>query len=474
MTRGLTFRQLTVGLLFGAITVFACLMPAVGDTFWHLRAGQEIWRTQHVSLVDHYSYTVAGTYWPDHEWLWQAFSYALYRVGGMPFLVFGSASLVLVATGILYRLCVGPASVRLVLFLLSLPLATRAWVLRPQLITTLALALLLWLLVHERHRWLPLLFLVWANAHGGVALGVAVLASLTGVAILRARRGDACDRRRALALALVAPLCVVATLLTPLGLDLWRTIGISIALARENQILEWQPTWPDGPFGMIFWALALGFLALLFRQRHRLRTMSWADLVLVAASLVTLLLAARAIRNTCVFLLVAVPAASRLLGADFRLGRGGAPPAEAADHPRVNLALLVAVSALEAAAVLVAWHVRYAGLGWQPISPGAVAAARACPAQLFGRYNDGGPIIWFVPGKPVFSDTRHDPYPRAITRESSSIEHGGPYRETFARYGIRCAILPVESKAVARLGGDGWQARFRDDAWTVLVAPINR
>jgi hypothetical protein len=471
MTRGLTFGQLTVGLLFGAIAVFACLMPAVGDTFWHLRAGQEIWRTLHVSLVDHYSYTVAGSYWPDHEWLWQAFSYALYRVGGMRFLLFGSACLVVAASGILYRLCVGAPSVRLVLFMLSLPLATRAWVLRPQLISTLALAVLLWLLVHERHRWLPPLFVVWANAHGGVALGIAVLAAVAGVAILRARRGDARARSRALGLVLVAPLCLLASLLTPLGLDLWRTIGMSIALARENQILEWQPTWPDGPFGILFWLLALGFLALLVRRRHRLRTMSWGDVVLLTASLVTLVLAARAIRNTCLFLLIAVPAASRLLGADFRFRRGGAPEAEATDHPRINLALLVGVSAMEIAAVLFVWQVAYPGLGWQPISPGAVAAASACPAQLFGRYNDGGPLIWFVPDKRVFSDTRHDPYPRAITRESSSIEHGGPYRETFARYGIHCAILPVANAAAVRLAGDGWQTRFRDDAWTVLVAP---
>lgn len=89
MTRGLTFRQMTVGLLFGAMAVFALLMPAQGDTFWHLRAGQEIWRTFHVPLDEHYSYTAAGGYWPDHEWLWQAFAYGLYRLGGMRLLVFG-------------------------------------------------------------------------------------------------------------------------------------------------------------------------------------------------------------------------------------------------------------------------------------------------------------------------------------------------------------------------------------------------
>jgi hypothetical protein len=470
MTRGLTFRQMTVGLLFGAMALMACLMPAQGDSWWHLRAGQEILRTLRVPLDEHYSYTAAGGPWPNHEWLWQALSYALYRVGGMRLWVFGSACVIVGACVVLYRLCVGPASARVLLFALALPLATRAWALRPQLVTMLALSLLLWLLVHERYRWLPLLFLVWANAHGAVAMGVAVLAVVTGVAVVQGLRGDSAARRRARALVLVTPLAALVTLLTPLGFGLWRYVGSSMALSHENRIREWQPTWPDGPFGIIFWALALGFVALIVWRRARLRSLAWGDVVLLAASLVLLLLAARAIRNTTVFLLIAVPAASRLLGEDFRFGRRDRRP-ETPDNPRLNLALLIGLSALEAAGILYAWSLPYDGLGWQPISGGALAAVRACPERVFGRYNDGGPLIWFVPERRVFSDTRQDPYPLAITRETTSIEHGGPYQETFARYGINCAILPAENAAALRLAADGWQARFRDDAWTVLVAP---
>jgi hypothetical protein len=470
MTPGLTFRQLAAGLLFGAMAFCACLMPAQGDTWWHLRAGQEIWRTLHVSLIEHYSYTVPGAYWPDDEWLWQAFAYGLYHLGGMRLLVSGSAAIIVGACAILYRLCVGPASVRVLLFALALPLGTRAWALRPQLVSMLALAILLWLLVHERYRWLPLLFLVWANVHGAVALGAAVLGAVAALALLRALRGDAGARRRARALCAWTPLSVLVTALTPLGFGLWSYVGTSIALSRANKTLEWQPTWPDGPFGIVFWALALGFLALLFRRRRRLRELPWGDVVLLAASLVVLVLAARAIRNTCVFLLIAVPTTSRLLGADFRLRRQ-AGPVEAPDHPRVNLALLIGISALEAAGVLYAWRLPYQGLGWQPISAGALAAVRTCPERVFGRYNDGGPLIWFVPERRVFSDTRQDPYPLAITRTTSSIEHGGAYRETFARYGIHCAILPPENAAAARLAADGWQTSFRDEDWSVLVAP---
>src|SRR6201999_4383849 len=99
--------------------------------------------------------------------------------------------------------------------------------------------------------------------------------------------------------------------------------------------------------------------------------------------------------------------------------------------------------------VVWAWSGPYAELGWQPVSPGALRAVRACPAQVFNRYNDGGYLIWFVPEKPVFSDTRQDPYPLSITRQTVAIERGGPYRDTFDRYGIHCALLPADSPAAA-------------------------
>ena len=130
MTRGLTFSQLTAGLLFGALAVCALLMPAHSDTYWHLRAGQEIWQTFHVPLTDHYSYTAAGRSWPNHEWLWQALSYALYRAGGMRLLVVGGAAFVMGAVAILYRLMVGSASTRLAIMLLEIGRAScreRVW-----------------------------------------------------------------------------------------------------------------------------------------------------------------------------------------------------------------------------------------------------------------------------------------------------------------------------------------------------------
>ena len=70
-----------LGLLLIVFAAAAALMPAQSDTFWHLRAGADIWRTGHVPRVDSYSHTFPGAPWPDHEWLAQALMFGLHHLG---------------------------------------------------------------------------------------------------------------------------------------------------------------------------------------------------------------------------------------------------------------------------------------------------------------------------------------------------------------------------------------------------------
>src|ERR1700704_550752 len=84
--KGLTFDRLSTALLFVAIGFGACLAPAQNDTWWHLRTGQDIWSTRTIDLRDHFSHTVSGAYWPNHEWLSQVLFYGVYRLGGLPLL----------------------------------------------------------------------------------------------------------------------------------------------------------------------------------------------------------------------------------------------------------------------------------------------------------------------------------------------------------------------------------------------------
>jgi hypothetical protein len=464
---GISFQRMLVGLLFGSIFLTACLLPAQSDTYWHLRAGADIWRTHHIPFVDHYSYTADGRFWPNHEWLWQALSYGLFRLGGMPLLTGAAAAVVTTAFALAYRLMVGPPTTRFVLMLVGMPLAASVWALRPQIVSLALLALTVTLIAEERTRLLPLLFVVWANLHGAVALGLAVVAASAVVAALKARGGERADRRRAWTLALLTPICAAATAVTPLGPRLWSFIFESMGRSHETLIVEWMPTYPTGPVEIGFWVLAVAF-AIVVARRWRSLT-SWSDLAVVAAAVVLLPLAIRAVRNVPPFLLLAIPAASRLLGPDFRLRRSA--PTGSVDHRGVNLALLGGFLLLGIAGVGVTWAARLPLLGWRPLSPGALAAVAACPGPLYNRYNEGGYLIWFAPRTKVFIDSRQDPYPLDFVLDAVGNEARGTYREMFARHGVRCALLPLSSPTLPRLREDGWRDRFTDDRWAVLVPP---
>jgi hypothetical protein len=463
---------MVLGILLVGLAILALLMPAHSDTFWHLRAGADIWQTGHVPRVDSYSHTVAGLPWPDHEWLSQALMYLCFRLGGMPGLELGAALVVGVAVALVYRLMVGPLSTRVLLMAAPLAVSSLLWVLRPQIVSLLLLVVLIWLLVHERHRFIPLLFLIWANAHAGVMMGGLVLAVATVCALVGfLRTRSVADRRRVLTLGIALPLAGLATAATPLGFGIFRFVLESTARLHAEHILEWGPPLPTGPFEVTFWALALGFMGLLIWRRRVLLAASWADTTVVASAAAILPLAFQSLRNIGPFLMVATPAASRLLGPDFRFRRRSPARAPGPDHPGVNLAVLVSATLTAVAIVTLSWTSSSSRLHWRPLGAEVQDALRACPGNLYNHYYEGGYLIWFVPEKPVFIDNRQDPYPISLLAEDAAIEGGAAYRPTFDRYGIRCAFLPASSRIVPRLRADGWQPRLLDGQWAVLAAP---
>ena len=153
----------------------------------------------------------------------------------------------------------------------------------------------------------------------------------------------------------------------------------------------------------------------------------------------------------------------------LRAGGGRAPPSP--DHPRLNLGLLVGGALCRRRGRDGVALRAPDGLDWRPIA--ARRARRACaPATgpLYNHYDEGGYLIWFVPEKPVFIDSRQDPYPLPFMLEHVAVERGQAALPPAVRaLGIRCAFLPVESPTVAALDRDGWTTRYRDEKWTVLA-----
>ncbi len=243
--------------------------------------------------------------------------------------------------------------------------------------------------------------------------------------------------------------------------------------SRAIQISEWAATLPIDVLGIAFWLVALAFIAIVVRQRRALASAGWGDWALMGVCAALFPVAIQSQRNMAPFLMFAAPAASRLLGPEFRfrLPRRRPKPASP-DHPRLNLVLVGGFAVLVTAVIALAWAAPIDRLEWRPISPPALAALRACPGPVYNHYDDGGFLIWFAPERPVFVDSRQDPYPLDLLLEHEAIERGqGDVRPLLARYGITCSFLPKESPTVKTLASLGWATRFRDDRYVVQAAP---
>ncbi|HKT79061.1 MAG TPA: hypothetical protein VJP86_02490 [Vicinamibacterales bacterium] len=442
------FERMAAVLFFIALAFTACLMPAQNDTWWHLRAGQVIVETRSIPLHDTFSHTVNGGYWPDHEWLSQVIFYVVYRAGGMPLLTAFAAAIVTLSWMMVWSLIPGRSLVRIGLSVLALGATAGEWSIRPQIFTLLFLAVTARCLVRRRHALLPLVFLIWANLHGGVTLGVVFLGAATLVEIAAAGA------------IVTKPLIqmVIATLLTmatPLGWSLWTEIPGSVARLQSYRVQEWRPPDFTDPMLLPLLVLVVLFVVLFLRERPW-RAISTDD-VLLWASVAMFLPAFSLSRNLPALEVAMVPAVGQLLSRRLSVKTSQQLRTE---RPLLNAGLVAA--ALIAATVVVAgaWRAPSPRLAWQPLSSDAIAALRSCPGPLYNTYDDGGYVIWFAPEVRVFIDSRQDPYPADLVREHIAVEDSGNYQALFTRFGIRCALGATDSRVMQQLREDGWRTSF--------------
>src|SRR5262249_15881072 len=154
----------------------------------------------------------------------------------------------------------------------------------------LFLAVAMTIVIAERVWWLPVLFFIWANCHGGVVLGLVVV-SVALVTSLDTLQGW----RRPVAVMVAG---VAAATPPPLGISFWSEMVGAVAGISQYPIDEWRAPslgeMPLAPFwlaaGAVCIGVALQWRALLKPDHRRTRT-------LCACALAVLPLAVTAVRN---------------------------------------------------------------------------------------------------------------------------------------------------------------------------------
>src|ERR1035438_3003853 len=455
-------------LFFGllALTARNAIDP---DLWWHLRTGQWIVETGHVPHADPFSFTRAGHPWIAHEWLSELIFYELWKHAGPAALIVFSSLVTAAGFMLLYFRCPGQRHWAAAATVLGAFVAAPAWGTRPQMFTFALASLWLWLLERGEHRpillwWIPPLFLLWLNLHGGFALGPALLlAYAVGLLAETACGNTSWQEARPLLLRvlLLVAACLALIPLNPNGgrlyffpFDTLHSSGI------RSLIAEWRsPNFHATLYRplLFLWLILLTVLA---TSRSRLR--GRVIVLLLLASFAAL----DAARHAPIFVLVAIPAIAAAFPSPSTFSERSVRRTSSLE-PFFKPAVLVFMAAF----ALTRWItlIRDQPAREAEIFPQqalALLQSRNDPGRMFVFYDWGGYVIWKVyPAYRVFVDGRADLYGDQLLQQSiqtvPNLRSG--WRAILDHWQVDTVLVPPSSPlAQALLLDPNWRASFQD------------
>ncbi|MEN9800608.1 MAG: hypothetical protein RL653_4305 [Pseudomonadota bacterium] len=463
----------------------ALVLPVrADDTWWHLRAGEEVLARGALLSTNTFSFTAPDAPWLMHEWLTEVIFALTWRLGGAPLLVLLGLASFAVTVALGWRLLARDrdtggwaAGACGYLAVLLLP----GFSLRPWILTHACFAGLLLLLqsradVPRRALGTAVLFAAWANLHGSFFAGLLAVGAFLGGALLGAvtRREDVLPVRAGLVLSASA---VLGSLCTPRPIDgllhplqyatgsLSSSQGALREIMRHN--LEWQPPGMASPLGLLLCGLLVLCAAAVALSRERAHA---SHLLLLGGFS---FLAFSSLRNIPLAALAAAP----LLGRHLALAWGRRARSE-----RTFRTSHVALPAGIFAACAVVILSRPGTLG-DPARlspeyfPGPLmAAVRAhAPARTFNHYDFGGAFQWQLwPEARVFWDQRVDCYPADVLRDGLSLHAAAPgWEALLEKWDIDAVAYRKGTALTAALRtSPGWRVAWEDDT-TVLFLPAS-
>jgi hypothetical protein len=440
-----------------AVFILAVGLPSTdSDTYWQLATGR--WMLDHRELLhqDIFSSTVNGIRFGIGEWLGQLAFAAAFNVDGWAGIAILRAFLIALATFFLVRVARRggvPGWISLPLVVATLLVSKITWTDRPHLFTLALFPLLLDFLftmpagASRRLLFIPVLFVVWANLHGGYLLGLAVLAVF-------AAHGLVTEGRRGVPLAVVSLAAAALTFVNPAPVELVGAARESV-LHPPRILTEFLPPDVLSPAGAVFAAFMLGIIGTALLRGGTL---------LEAMLLIPLLYLALTAQRHMVFFCFAAtvflgPRLAGIVGARM-------PELRRAIVVPTSIALLIAAGASVATAPARPDESAYPS--------GALGALRDSSGVVLNEYDWGGYLIFRLPERPVFIDGRYYPYLDGVLDDYRALVGLRPgWRDLLDRYKVNEVFLMPQRPLVVALREDGWRVRAEDQAgrWVVLDRP---
>ncbi len=491
----LTIPRLAIGLVFLGLFAMAARAAVDNDTWWHLRAGA--WMMEHGQVLTHdeFSLTRLGAPWLNVNWLSQIGLALIWQAAGFAELNLLVAVIVTVAFMFVYWQCEGNVYLKAFVLVLAAAASAVYWAARPQMASFVLAAVFAYVLAEYRWRgrnrlWvLPPLMLLWANLHGGFAIGFLLLGGTVagqGVSrLLGPARPGVLSWRGLGAVVVTALACAAVVAVNPFGLRLYaipfQTVSIGVL---QDFIQEWQSPDFHRLEVQVFIALLVVTFGAVALGRRRI---DLTDLILFGGFTYLALLAGR---NISIAALLAPPLITRHVAAALsewhtsrpRLATVLDPSPTPNRFPLLNWALagLVAVAVLVKVADVSSAPVNDLALSRiAPVEAIDFIAQTQPPGPLFNSYNWGGYLSWrLYPQYPVFVDGRTDLYENDLLTAYLRTARGeAGYAELLDAYGINLVLIETGSPLLARLDQTGaWHSLYRDAMATVYqrTVPVSR
>lgn len=434
-------------------TAIALRFPAAdGDLLWQRWLGDRILRDHVIPrALGAEAFAAAGAPWTPHEWLF-SLGLAWTSAHGAPWAIPLLCAFAAIFALVLVVLRCARRGVSATRAACAIPLCSLAMMqsfgARAQVLGWAGLTTVLWLLECEGPwAWAAIpVTVIWANLHASALLAPVLAALFAGAALLRDRRLSSDVRR----FGAIAAGCCLATLATPLGIDLPRYAIMLAQSPIRHSISEWAPT-GFGSAAFVMGAFPLVLVLVAFGVRASLRDR------LVACLFAALLFSA--VRNVPVFALVTAPIA--IAAIPLRAARRGTERAAQPAAWAVVAAITLIVPVL---GVLVYRNapVQTALLPFE--SAHALMRGAVTPPRIFCEdfawcsiFLADGPAARF------FMDGRCDPYPPAIWREYRDVLDGKN------RWAAILAARRIDAMLVRRDGTLDSLLAERPAEWHVLA-----
>ncbi|MBL7161905.1 MAG: hypothetical protein ISS57_04805 [Anaerolineales bacterium] len=528
----LNIKRLVVCLTFLAVFAMSARISVDTDTWWHLRAGQLIVEHRAVLQQDVFSYTMAGEIWQYPGWLVEVPMYAIYQTFGPGGLNIWTAAMVTLTFCFVWMTLSGGEFTRAFVTILAAAASGVFWAARPNLMTFLLAGVFLWILDAnaERKRWnahshnseigqetgqsrvekktdsnkggldqeissskgaivggkptadrgrpssvvgrlwlLPVLMIIWANSHGGFAVGFILWGAYFVDALARWRMGT-CKRANMQTLLIIGLFMVLAVCINPSGpailLYAFKTLNIGVL---QDFIQEWQsPNFHHMQVQPFLWLLLLT-IAAIGTSRKRI---SLVDYLLLSGFAYLGFVAGR---NIALFALAAPMILTRhalpfLEEAGSRLGFRGSTqtPVRASRWQSILnwiiLGVLILAVALKSSLVIpIAVNQEHFEESL-PVAAVAFLKDKRPEGQLFNSYNWGGYLLWALPEYPVFVDGRTDLYGDELIRQwMQVVQADDGWQEALEQWDVGVILLEPDRPVVDKLSGEGWELLFEDD-----------